>query len=55
MKNFVKEGQKLPLFGIGPYLISGVGLVTVIGIVLSVTVFRFGILEGVWTLSLIHI
>lgn len=49
MKNFVKEGQKLPLFGIGPYLISCVGLVTVIGIVLSVTVFRFGILEGVWT------
>ena len=37
------------MFGIGPYLISGVGLVTVIGIILSVTVFRFGILEGIWT------
>ncbi len=49
MKNFVKEGQKLPLFGIGPYLISGTGLVTLIGILLSVFCFRFGILEGVWT------
>ena len=24
MKNYVKEGQKLPLFGIGPYLITGI-------------------------------
>ena len=37
------------MFGIGPYLISGIGLVTLIGILLSVFFFRFGILEGVWT------
>lgn len=49
MKNFVKEGQKLPMFGIGPYLIAGIGLVTLIGILLSVFCFRFGILEGAWT------
>ncbi len=49
MKNFVKEGQKLPLFGIGPYLISGIGLVTLIGILLSVFCFKFGRLEGAWT------
>lgn len=49
MKNFVKEGQKLPMFGIGPYLISGVGLVTLIGILLSAFFFRFGLLGGAWT------
>ena len=49
MKNFVKEGQKLPMFGIGPYLISGIGLVTLVGILLSVYFFRFGMLGGAWT------
>lgn len=49
MKNFVKEGQKLPLFGIGPYLIAGIGLVTLTGILLSVFCFGFGILDGIWT------
>jgi protein-S-isoprenylcysteine O-methyltransferase Ste14 len=48
MKNYVKEGQKLPMFGIGPYLISSVFLVTVIGIVLSCYVFKFGTLDGFW-------
>ena len=49
VKNYIKDGQKLPLFGIGPYLISGIGSVTLIGIILSIIVFKFGILEGVWT------
>ena len=48
MKNFVKEGQKLPMFGIGPYLIASVFLVTAIGIILSCYVFKFGILDGIW-------
>ncbi len=48
MKNYVREGQKLPLFGIGPYLISSVFLVTAIGIILSCYVFKFGILDGIW-------
>lgn len=49
MKNFVKDDQKLPLFGIGPYLIAGIGAVTAVGIILSISVFKFGILEGIWT------
>ncbi len=48
MKNYIKEGQKLPLFGIGPYLISSLFLVTVIGIILSSYVFRIGILNDIW-------
>ncbi len=34
MKNYVKEGQKLPMFGIGPYLIAGMGVITLIGRIL---------------------
>lgn len=48
MKNYVKEGQKLPLFGIGPYLISGIGIVALAGIILASTVFSFARLEGIW-------
>lgn len=50
MKNYVKEGQKLPMFGIGPYLVGGMGLVTVIGIFLSGNVLKSGILDGIWTI-----
>ena len=46
----MKEGQKLPLFGVGPYIIYGMGLVTVIGIVLFGYVFKIGILESPWTI-----
>ena len=31
MKNFVKEGQKLPLNGIGPWLILGMGALACAG------------------------
>lgn len=48
MKNYVKEGQKLPLFGIGPYLISGIGIVALAGIILASRVFSFARLEGIW-------
>ena len=47
MKNYVKEGQKLPLFGIGPALIFSLGLVNVIFILLFVYVLKLGILSGV--------
>ena len=40
LKNYTKEGQKLPLFGIGPYLIYGIGLFTAICIVLFEYVFK---------------
>ena len=34
--NFKKEGQKLPLFGIGPLLVWGIGLLTLVGIILTI-------------------
>ncbi|MBE7069940.1 MAG: isoprenylcysteine carboxylmethyltransferase family protein [Ruminococcaceae bacterium] len=49
LKNYTKEGQKLPLFGIGPYLIAGIGLITAVSIVLFSYVFKIGILDGIWT------
>ncbi|MCR5384214.1 MAG: isoprenylcysteine carboxylmethyltransferase family protein [Saccharofermentans sp.] len=48
MKNYVKEGQKLPLFGIGPYLITGIALVELIGIIMFGYVLKIGSLDGVW-------
>lgn len=50
MKNYVKEGQKLPMFGIGPALIFGVGLVNALCIVLFVYVFKIGELNGIFVL-----
>ncbi len=48
LKNYNKDGQKLPLFGIGPYIIFGMGLATLIGIILFGYVFKIGILETPW-------
>ena len=48
MKNYVNEDQKLPLFGIGPYLVGAMGLLTAIGILLSGTLFSSGVLMGIW-------
>lgn len=48
MKNFVNENQKLPLFGIGPYLVGVMGLITTIGILLSGNILSSGILMGLW-------
>lgn len=48
LKNHTKEGQKLPLFGIGPYLIYGMGVFTAICIVLFAYVFKVGNLSGNW-------
>lgn len=31
---YMKEGQKLPLFGVGPYIVYGMAMVNVIGIIL---------------------
>ena len=50
MKNFIKEGQKLPLFGIGPYMISGMVIVTVLGIIFLGHIFKIGILGFPWVL-----
>jgi len=48
MKNYVKEGQKLPLFGIGPYLVLSMTAITALGIVLAVNWLPSGNLEGAW-------
>ena len=48
MKNFVRKGQKLPLYGVGPYIIAGMAAVAIIGIILFSYVLKIGILEGPW-------
>ena len=50
LKNYMKEGQKLPLFGVGPYIIYGIAMVNLIGIILFGYVFKIGILQSPWTL-----
>ena len=50
LKNYMKEGQKLPLFGVGPYIIYGIAVVNIIGIVLLCYVLKIGILDEPWTL-----
>lgn len=50
LKNYMKEGQKLPLFGVGPYIIYGIAVLNVIGIIVFGYVFKIGTLEGPWTL-----
>ncbi|MBR5361383.1 MAG: isoprenylcysteine carboxylmethyltransferase family protein [Lachnospiraceae bacterium] len=50
LKNFTKEGQKLPLFGVGPYIIYGIAVLNVIGIILFGYVFKVGALESPWIL-----
>ena len=49
MKNYVKEGQKLPLYGVGPYIVYGMAAVTAVGIILFSYVFRIGTLSSPWT------
>lgn len=49
LKNYMKEGQKLPMFGVGPYIVYGMGMVAAIGIILFGYVFKIGILNAPWT------
>ncbi len=48
MKNYVKQGQKLPLFGVGPYIIFGIGIVAAIGVILCAYILKIGNLDGFW-------
>ena len=50
MKNFVKEGQKLPLFGVGPYIVYGMAAVTIIAIVVFNYILKIGRLTAPWTI-----
>ena len=49
MKNYVRDGQKLPLYGVGPYIVYGMAAVTIVGIILFSYVFKIGILSAPWT------
>ena len=49
-KNYSKEGQKLPMFGIGPYLIYGIAFLNALVIILTSYVFKIGILQNIWVL-----
>ena len=48
MKNYVRDGQKLPLYGVGPYIVYGMAAVTIVGIILFSYVFKIGILSAPW-------
>jgi len=48
IKKYANENQKLPLFGIGPFLIMVIALITLVGILMSDNVLEAGILSGVW-------
>ncbi len=50
LRNYMKEGQKLPLFGVGPYIVYGMAMVDLIGIVLFGYAFKSGILGSPWIL-----
>lgn len=50
LKNYMKEGQKLSLFGVGPYIVYGMAMVNLIGIILFGYVFKIGILDSPWIL-----
>lgn len=49
MKNYIREGQKLPLYGIGPYLVCGMAALVLVGILLSLGVLKSGFVGGAWT------
>lgn len=50
MKNYVKEGQKLPLYGVGPAIVAGMAAVTAAAIVLFSCILKIGILNDPWRL-----
>lgn len=48
MKNYTKDGQKLPLFGVGPWLIGSITLFDAVVLYFVSHVYKIGIIEGVW-------
>ena len=48
LKNYSKEGQKLPMFGVGPYLIYGIAFLNALVIFLASYIFKVGILKNIW-------
>lgn len=49
LKNYIKEDQKLPLFGVGPHIVAAMAAVTIIGIVLFGYVFKIGNVDKPWS------
>lgn len=47
MKNYINKNQKMPLYGIGPFLILAVALISLLGIILSLTVLSGGTVKGI--------
>lgn len=48
MNNYVNKDQKLPLFGIGPYLVASMAVLTTIGVILSRNILSSGTVNGIW-------
>ncbi len=48
IKNYTKEGQKLPLMGVGPYIVGSMGVFTLISILLIVYVWQVESLPASW-------
>ena len=46
MKNFQNKNQKLPLYGIGPYLILVIACISIIGILSSDNILSSGVIDG---------
>ena len=51
MKNYIRQGQKLPLYGIGPTLIAGMAALTLIGILLAPNALKSGAVPGAWAIA----
>ncbi len=48
IKNFVREGQKLPLYGVGPYIVYAIAGLTILGITLFCYGLKIGSLGMPW-------
>ena len=48
LKNYSKEGQKLPMFGVGPYLIYGIIFLKAAVLSLTSYVLKVGIQQDAW-------
>lgn len=57
MKNYKSKTQKLPLYGVGPFLISGLGILSLTGIILSYSLLSSGTVIGAtaWIFRIIGI
>ncbi len=50
MKNYVKNGQKLPIFGVGPYIVCIIVMLTAIGVFYFCYIKQAGLLGNQWNI-----